>query len=499
MQFYDAFKQPARGTPATVHLLHPETTDQLYAIAALNAETERVVTAANGTRNHTLNRATFSLAQLVAGGALDEQTVIEQLTTAAQTCGLDDHEIAATIASGMRSGKQQPRGIPEPEPLDAVTTIATPNGNVPVQLTPEQKTQLYLENEIAKQRIVRQARRTLDSEEAAQNFREPPSRFTLTDELDITDDPVTYTVDQVMPTGSNILLTAQFKTGKTTLINHLTRCLADREPFLGKFHTTPPEGRIALFNYEVDDRQYRRWLRELDITAKDRVSVLNLRGYRLPLIARHVEDWIVQWLEQREIRVWIVDPFARAFVGSGLSENDNTEVGRFLDTLDVIKTRAGVSELVLPTHTGRQEFEAGQERARGATRLDDWADVRWLLTKDDDGVRYFSATGRDVEMAEAALQFDETTRTPRVVGESRFKESARRLEDAVLAVVEATPGITLRQLRLAVRQIVRKATNSDIDDAVTLAEAGHKIRIEPGARGAHMHFRTPVTVLEGVN
>lgn len=495
--FLDAPGRKQALEPATVHVLHPPPAGApAYAAAALASEVADVATAVNGTRNHTLNRAAFSLAQLVAGGALTEHDVIEQLTSAAQTAGLDDREIAATIASGFRAGRESPRTVPEAPSLDV--TVLTPSRPAPADLTTEQRAQLFLEAEIAKQRIVREARRHLDAEDAAKTFRVPPSLPTLTDELALPDEPVTYLVDQVVPTGANVLLTAQYKTGKTTLVNAFTKALADSEPFLGKFPTSPTDGRIALFNYEVDGRQYRRWLRDVGIHNTDQVVLLNLRGYRLPAIVRSVEDWIVQWLAERDVKVWIVDPFARAFVGSGASENDNTEVGRFLDTLDVIKERGGVSELILPTHTGRQEFEQGSERARGATRLDDWADVRWMLTKDDNDTRYFSATGRDVDFAEAALTFDEPTRALRVVGESRARESVRRLEQAVLAVVESTPGVSVRQLRIAVRQIVRRATNSDIDDAVTLAEVSHQIRIEPGPRGAHMHFRTGPTVLSEV-
>lgn len=352
-----------------------------------------------------------------------------------------------------------------------------------------------VEAEVNIQRIRREAKRVLDVEEATAAFREPPSRFTLVEELAIPDEPVTYAVEEILPTGGNVLLTAQFKAGKTTLVNHLTRCLADGQPFLGKLNVSEPNGRVALFNYEVDERQYRRWLREVGIGAEPLVSVLNLRGYRLPLVNRHVEDWVVRWLSEHDIAVWVVDPFARAYVGSGTSENDNTEVGRFLDTLDVIKERAGVSELILPTHTGREVFEAGQERARGATRLDDWADVRWMLTKDEDDVRYFSATGRDVDFAESALYFDEAARAPRIAGASRAKESHRKLQDAIVSVVTGNPGISARQMRIAVRQIVGKVTNTDVDDAVALAEMHHLVRVVDGPNRSKMHYADGPTPL----
>lgn len=97
-----------------------------YARAALEAETERVSSAANGSRNHTLNRAAFSLGQLVAGGALDRGLVVRELTAAAQLVGLSDQETVATIASGLTSGALKPRTVPEPTPGWNLGTPMTP-------------------------------------------------------------------------------------------------------------------------------------------------------------------------------------------------------------------------------------------------------------------------------------------------------------------------------------------------------------------------------------
>lgn len=96
------------------------------ALTALEREIEAVCTAANGTRNHQLNRSTFNLAQLVAGGELDETEVRTNLTAAAQTAGLDDDEITATINSGFRAGTALPRTIHPLEQYPDVTALATP-------------------------------------------------------------------------------------------------------------------------------------------------------------------------------------------------------------------------------------------------------------------------------------------------------------------------------------------------------------------------------------
>ena len=76
-------------------------------------------------RNNALNRAAFSLFQLVAGGGLDENEVREGLFAAAEACGLVDEDgaasVRATIESGAKAGRAQPRqaqfaGTSEPLP-----------------------------------------------------------------------------------------------------------------------------------------------------------------------------------------------------------------------------------------------------------------------------------------------------------------------------------------------------------------------------------------------
>ena len=80
-----------------------------YAMAALRAETSRVAAAAPGTRNDTLNRAAFSLGQLVAAGLLPPVPVITGLISAAMHAGLPEEEATRTVRSGMAGGARKPR------------------------------------------------------------------------------------------------------------------------------------------------------------------------------------------------------------------------------------------------------------------------------------------------------------------------------------------------------------------------------------------------------
>jgi hypothetical protein len=266
------------------------------------------------------------------------------------------------------------------------------------------------------------------------------------------------------------------------MVNHLVHCLVDGLPFLGEYRTTPVTGRVGLFNYEVTPSQYRRWFRDVGMKRPDRVAMLHLRGLRLPIVVRDIEKYVIDWLKRHEIEVWILDPFARALVGSG-DENDNTEVGRFLDTLDVIKEQSGVTELLMPTHTGRAEFEPGKERARGATRLDDWPDVRWVLVKGDEDRRYLTCSGRDVDEAEMGLAYDTTTRGLTVAGAGRATTKRSGLRGELFAYIQTNPGLGVNELYDAFPNRKR-----ELVAALHELTASGAVEVRQGPKRKHLHF-----------
>lgn len=110
VELVDPPKAPRNGTPQSAA---PDCGSDRYAQAALERELHAVTSAAEGTRNHTLNKAAFSLAGLVATGALPESATREALLEAATGAGLSHKEAAATIASGFQGGLQHPRAVPE--------------------------------------------------------------------------------------------------------------------------------------------------------------------------------------------------------------------------------------------------------------------------------------------------------------------------------------------------------------------------------------------------
>lgn len=290
-----------------------------------------------------------------------------------------------------------------------------------------------------------QAQDRLHAHKAAATFSEPPSTFSLEQELAIEDGPPAYTIDRLHQTGTNTLLAAQYKTGKTTLTANCLRSLIDGTPFLGHFDIGEIDGRVAFWNFEMTDAMFRSWLRDQGIENMDRGAVWNLRGYTLPLWTPHVQDIAVRWLEEREVSFLFIDPWRRAYSGFG-GENANEDVGRWLDVLDLVKRRAGVQDLVMATHTGRMQHEEGQERARGATTLDDWADNRWILVKEKDGNRYFHANGRDVHVDEVKLNYEPASRKLTVGGGDRRSERLRSHSLEAYEIVKKKPGIKKSEL-----------------------------------------------------
>lgn len=84
-----------------------------WAEAALRNELIKLSNAPSGERNKALNKAAFSLAQIVAGEHLDETEVRRRLFTTAAAIGLKNDETGPTIESGFTAGMKEPRHPPE--------------------------------------------------------------------------------------------------------------------------------------------------------------------------------------------------------------------------------------------------------------------------------------------------------------------------------------------------------------------------------------------------
>lgn len=107
-------------TPISAPTAPASNRQEAYAVAALTMECDALRCAPQGQRNHQLNKSAFAVAQLTAGGLLDEMAARHDLEQAALLAGLSLSEIRKTLASAWKAGTASPRALPDddaPAPL----------------------------------------------------------------------------------------------------------------------------------------------------------------------------------------------------------------------------------------------------------------------------------------------------------------------------------------------------------------------------------------------
>lgn len=300
------------------------------------------------------------------------------------------------------------------------------------------------EGDVAEEMHRRRVRVEATRREAATQPRPAFPDRTLTDVLADPPPQVEWTVEGLLPYGGNGLVVAPMKAGKTTMAMNFVKAMVDGKPFLDRYPVRPVRGRVLYLEYELSQQQEVRWFRELGIENTDRVVPWPLRGQTLALWDDVVRDELAAICRRYEVEVVIVDPAARAMRPLVDDENNNSQVTAWTDAVDAFKDAAGIVDLIVVTHTGKAAYENGRERARGASRLEDWMDAGWYLTKDPGtGRRSFRAIGRDVEIAALDLAYDEASRALSATGktreEARIEDGARR---AARALQEVGDGVS---------------------------------------------------------
>jgi hypothetical protein len=244
------------------------------------------------------------------------------------------------------------------------------------------------------ERVRREARRVIDAEERSALIM--PAFDTLRVRLARSTTAPTWRIAGWQPSHSRIMLTAQFKAGKTTLRDNYVRSKVDGDPFLGRDTVTAIRGRLVVLDVEMHETKLEAWLKSQQIRNDDRVIPISLRGraasfnvldpdvrgvWAAHLRAVHTEDLVLDCLRP---------------VLDALGLDEQREAGRFLVAFDALLEEAGIPEALVVHHMGH-----GGERARGDSRLRDWPDAEWRLVRRDDdpaSPRYITAYGRDVEV-----------------------------------------------------------------------------------------------------
>lgn len=368
------------------------------------------------------------------------------------------------------------------EPFDPVTGAV----NHPGQQDGEPAEEAVLE-EVRRLRLKDRAVRALKQERAQARGERAP--VLLPDFLAVPDEPVRYRVDGLWPVGGRVVCSAQYKAGKTTLLDNLLRALVDEQDFLGSFAVNAPAGRVVLIDNELDERMLRRWLREQGIAHPERVAVISLRGL-VGTFDLLDEDTRGRWaarLRAVEAGVVLFDCLRPVLDALGLSEDK--EAGTFLVAFDALLAEAGCSEAVVIHHMGHNG-----ERSRGDARIRDWPDVEWSLVREKgeedaspaSARRFFAAYGRDVDQPEGLLEYDVDSRRLSFAGGTRNDAKAAACLPDVLAYLGDNPGATQRAVIAALATIA--APRREIVAALKQGIKDHRVDTADGPRRAILHF-----------
>ncbi len=337
-------------------------------------------------------------------------------------------------------------------------------------------------------RVEREAKRRLDdAERPALGL--PPIK-SLDALLAEPDAPTPYLIDDVAPAGARTMLSAPQKAGKTSLTGNLIRSLVDGDPFLGKFVIREQKRRIVLIDNELAERTLCRWLREQNITNTAAVAdVISLRGRvsTFNIIDDRCRAEWAQRLSDAGCDYLAFDCLRPILDALGLDEN--RDAGRFLVAFDALLAEAGIPDALMVHHMGH-----GQERARGDSRLQDWPDAIWQLVRAEPdnphAARFFRAHGRDVDVREGRLDYDQATRRLTYAGGTRGDAKTEAALDTVIDILaedarkDDGAGLSGRTLEDAVEGEHPRAA---VRQAIQAAIGRNLVERAPGPKRAKLH------------
>lgn len=102
-------KRADRDTSISETAKTQECATSRYGARVVHAEYQKIASCPEGSRNSQLNKSAYVLGQLVSGGEIAEEEVLDALEAGGAACGLSASEAAKTIQSGFTAGKLNPR------------------------------------------------------------------------------------------------------------------------------------------------------------------------------------------------------------------------------------------------------------------------------------------------------------------------------------------------------------------------------------------------------
>lgn len=287
-----------------------------------------------------------------------------------------DYDVISAALTVMNETRCEP-----PKPAKDVKNLAydiagryPPNPDNEIVLPSGETIDAEVSKELTRLRIRDKARRLFDAENKGEV--EPPEILTLRELLARPQPDVAWRLAGFQPANTRVMLSAQYKAGKTTLVGNLVRSPVDGDPWLGRFEVAAV-GRVVILDFEMGENQLAAWLADQGIENDDRITVIPMRGKASTFDVLD-ETTRSEWAQRlARFDYLIIDPLRPILDALGLDEHHDG--GRFLTALDELCDQAGIPDNLVIHHMGhrrtgprrlpipglaRRRMAAGQRRQR---------------------------------------------------------------------------------------------------------------------------------------
>jgi hypothetical protein len=390
--------------------------------------------------------------------------------------------------------------------MDADDEADEDAGELFEEVTAEEMMSSLVAEGVEKELLRRQIRRAADMSEAMAGHTQPPDDASsdLSDDLSMPPAPVQYLIDGLASATATVVITGQYKSGKTHLmIASLITSLADNEPFLGDRAVHVPEEGAVVGHWNLEMSKLDlvdKYARPAGFKNPHNVKIAHWQGYRLNILTPPGKAAAVDWLKTRGVQVWTIDSWSALCRMCGVDPNDNKEVGDLLGVITEIKVECDIRVVFLLAHTARASQDSEKPGTRGASALDEGVDTRWMFTVDKTEMRWLTAEGRGTQMSPVSLDFNEETGRS-TLGSTRATAASDGWVQIVAGIVNDYPhGIAEAQLWDKMKQVRTVGKPKAVEYMVEAMEAGF-IRREKGdnsgrgGRAPWMHY--PAVSLKG--
>jgi len=330
----------------------------------------------------------------------------------------------------------------------------------------------------------------------------------------------------VFPRGKVGLLAAEGGAGKTMAVVQLARAVATGTSWLGTFEVPKP-GKVLLVLGEEDEEEVHRRVHRAarhgdEAPPEVAIVTLPLAGITCPMVVDGEDGPFLTWLREHvattgPYALIVVDPISR-FYGKD-AEKDNAAGTRFCQALESLVEASGGASVLGSHHVNKQSRGSGRtvdtSSARGSSAITDG--VRWVATIGVEEIEGETASAvlklavtktnyakkpPPVELrytdGGVLVPLDETERQdaerardeadPRVRRQRRRAEAEAtrdaEIDKAVIACVEARPGIGATDLRIHVKAKANCGADAADTAIARMIQAG-RLRRGEGKTKAH--------------